>query len=206
MLIREWEDKLKNGRSAGIQSFVFRKENPKKRKKQDEDDDEDDEDDVFDIEATKTTSEEVCQRIEDDTQALPETNSDGLVDIDTVKAVDIHFTSKDPRFALKPNLIDECKRLGIPYTKEDKSGPLNVNNIWSNVEIFFSKLHGRDDTSPHNSKCFKKNRQRIERERKGTTAMQRAAALDDSNRRKKKKSKTPVSTRHKRISACRGSN
>ena len=201
-LIAEWDDKLKNGRSAGIQSFVFRKENPKKWKKQDEDDNGDDDDDVLDIEATETTSEKVCQRIEDDARALPETNCDGLVDIDTVKAVDIHYTSKDPRFALKVNLIDECKRLGIPYTKEDKSGPLNLKNIWNNVEIFFSKLHKRDDTRAHDSECFKKTRQTIEWERKGTTAMQRAAALDDSNwlKKKKSKSKMPVSTRHKRIS------
>ena len=132
---------------------------------------------------------------------MQENNSDGLVDIDTLKAVDIHFTSKDPRFALKRNLVDECKRLGIPHTKEDKSGLLTVKNIWSNVEIYFSKLHKRDGTSPHNSKCFKKDRQRIDRERKGTTAMQRAVALDDSNRQKKKKSKKIISKRHKRIGA-----
>ena len=154
----------------------------------------------LDIEATETTSEKVCQRIEDDTQALPENNSDGVVDIDSAKAVDIHFTSKDPRFALKRNLIDECKRLGIQYMKEDKSGPFIVKDIWSNVEIFFSKLHVRDQTGPHNSKCFIKDRQKIDRERKGTTAMQRAAALDDSNRRKKKKPKTKATNRKKRLS------
>ena len=194
VLIKEWEE------------FVFRKENPKKRKKKanddnddnddDDDDDNDDDDDdndddvCFDLESTYTTSEKVCQRIEDDTQALPENNSDGVVDIDSAKAVDIHFTSKDPRFALKRNLIDECKRLGIQYMKEDKSGPLIVKDIWSNVEVFFSKLHKRDQTGAHDSKCFMKERQKIDRERKGTTAMQRAAAYASANRRKKKKPKT----------------
>ena len=200
-IIKEWTKELKGtGQSKGIESFMFKKAKEMKQKKKQEQSTEESEEDsnhvVFDMESAETTSEKISERIADEnTQALDEEENSGVVDIETVKAVDIHFTSKDKRFQKKADLVKECERLGIVCIKENQPDSyLNANDIWENVEVFFSKLHKRDGTNAHSANCYIKERQKIDRTRKPTTAMKRAAALDHA-----KKSKKDRNRKRKRI-------
>ena len=163
-IIKEWTKELKaTGQSKGIESFMFKKAKEKKKKKQQSTTEESEKDSnhvVFDMESAETTSEKIAERIADEkAQSLNEEENSGVVDIEAVKAVDIHFTCKDPRFQKKVDLVKECERLGIVCVKENQPDSyLNVNDIWNNVEIFFSKLHERDSTNAHSANCYIKER------------------------------------------------
>ena len=105
------------------------------------------------MESVEVTNEKTSERISDENaQGLDKEENSGTMHIETVKIVGIQFTRKDARFAKKADLLKEHERSGIVCVKENyPNSYLNTNDIWENVEAFFSKLHERGGANPHSA-------------------------------------------------------
>jgi hypothetical protein len=116
-------------------------------------------------------------------------------------ARDEMFHQSDPRYKLKPDLLNKCVEQGIPHHYlEDGNGKkkgqvMIVPDIWMMVDKFYLEWHKRDGTAAHDSLCFQVEVQTIERKRKHTSTQQKKDEFEDNIRKAGKlflKAKSPL--------------